>query len=84
MLKRKRTGENIALKMHSHCGIRLCLPGGVPWPSVPFPHVYPHVYPSTNVVCFLATPGLLLGHPCLPWAEDGAGLLAVIRTLLWQ
>lgn len=35
MLNRKRTRENVALKMHFRCGVRLCLTGG----GVTFPPI---------------------------------------------
>lgn len=69
--------------MHPHCAVRLCLPKGVSWSSLPFPHVYPHVFPSTNVVCFLFFPRRVLDTPVAPAGlgmEQGcSGLLQLVE-----
>lgn len=97
-LKRKRTRENIGLKMHFHYGVRLLSPWGR-FPGLPShscictctcTHL-PALCASTALcACVLFCYSMSSWVPLLGWAEDGAGLLAVMKTLcrnsdgLWE
>lgn len=98
MLKRKRTRENIGLKMHFYYGVRLLSPWGK-FPGLPS-HSRTCTRTCTHLLalcastmlcacvlfCYSTSSWVLL----LGWAEDGAGLLAVMKTLcrnsdgLWE